>query len=248
VRTTIFRRGKRARTTDVGANVSEQDLAMRSSAGYGSTAPQLRTAPPPPVVTMSAVDAMTGAQFERYIAGLLREQGWRDVEVVGGSGDGGADILAESPSGVRTAFQCKRQADNVGVQVVRLLVGSVHYEHAGRAPYLVTTAGLTKDAAALAAGAGVRLIDRPALSRWVAGVPPVSLEARPLGVTWRELHGDDHEVTPRHLFVVGPSETERAAQAAMGRVRRQCPRGDAEEERDGPALGVTWSQLHPDDH
>jgi hypothetical protein len=117
---------------------------------------------------MAAVAAMTGPAFEWFVAGLLRELGWRNVRVVGGAGDGGVDTLATDPGGVLVAVQCKRQVGNVGVQVVRQLIGSVGAEHKGRTPYLVTTAALTNEATALAVKAGVRVIDGRALGTWVA--------------------------------------------------------------------------------
>lgn len=117
--------------------------------------------------TLSLVDAMTGTEFEQYVAQMLCHRGFSSVNVVGGAGDGGVDILAISPEGANAAFQCKRQASNVGVQVVRQLIGSVSHEHRGRVPFLVTTATLTKDGARLAVEAGVRVIDRSVLGSWI---------------------------------------------------------------------------------
>ena len=116
---------------------------------------------------LSTVDLMTGAQFERYFAQLLRLRGHRSVQVVGGAGDGGVDVLATTPDGAQAAYQCKRQKTTVSVQVVRQLLGSVTHEHPGRIPHLVTNATLTKPAADLAKSSGVRVVDRRELGKWM---------------------------------------------------------------------------------
>lgn len=117
---------------------------------------------------LAVADAMTGPQFEKYMADLLKFRGLQDVRVVGGAGDGGIDILARDSTGVQIACQCKRQVANVSVAVIRQLIGSVNHEHRGKIPYLVTTAMLTRPAQDLARQAGVHVIDRPLLSTWMA--------------------------------------------------------------------------------
>jgi hypothetical protein len=93
--------------------------------------------------------------------------GHRDVRLVGGPGDGGADILSAEPSGRLVAVQCKRQMAPVPVGVVRQLNGTLAHEHSGRAGLLVTTARLTRPAAALAASTGITVVDRDGLARWM---------------------------------------------------------------------------------
>lgn len=119
---------------------------------------------------LAMADAMTGPQFEKYMADLLKFRGLQDVRVVGGAGDGGIDILARDSTGAQIACQCKRQVANVSVAVVRQLIGSVNHEHRGKVPYLVTTAMLTRPARDLARQAGVHVIDRPLLGTWMAEV------------------------------------------------------------------------------
>jgi restriction system protein len=117
---------------------------------------------------LETADVMSGTQFEEYVAGLLALDGCGDVRIVGGPGDGGADILAAEPSGRHVAIQCKRQMAPVPVSVVRQLIGSVSHEHPGRHGMLVTTAQLTGPAADLAARAGIVVVDRGNLARWMA--------------------------------------------------------------------------------
>lgn len=117
---------------------------------------------------LPAADAMSGTQFEHYVADLMRATGGRDVVHTGGPGDGGADVLAMEPSGRPVAIQCKRQLSTVPVGVVRELAGTLAHEHPGRYGVLVTTALLTRPATELAARAGITVIDRNGLAAWMA--------------------------------------------------------------------------------
>ena len=64
------------------------------------------------------MDEMEGHDFEYYCADLLKASGFLDVEVTKGSGDFGADILAEK-DGVTYAFQCKCYDKPIGVKAVQ---------------------------------------------------------------------------------------------------------------------------------
>jgi len=57
-------------------------------------------------IDMSAVDRMTGMEFERFVANLLYRSGFANVALTPGSNDQGVDIVAEK-DGVWYAFQCK---------------------------------------------------------------------------------------------------------------------------------------------
>ena len=70
---------------------------------------------------------MEGHEFEYFCADLLRQKGFVEVEVTKGSGDYGADILAEK-EGVTYAIQCKCYTSPVGV-------GAVQEVYAGRDYY-----------------------------------------------------------------------------------------------------------------
>lgn len=62
-------------------------------------------------------EEMEGHEFEHYCASLLVAVGFMEVMVTKGSGDFGADILAEK-DGVTYAIQCKCYNKPVGVQAV----------------------------------------------------------------------------------------------------------------------------------
>lgn len=63
-------------------------------------------------------DTLEGHEFEHYCAGLLRKKGFIEVEVTKGSGDYGADILAEK-DGVTYAIQCKCYTAPIGVKAIQ---------------------------------------------------------------------------------------------------------------------------------
>lgn len=63
-------------------------------------------------------DTLEGHEFEHYCAELLRKKGFVDVEVTKGSGDYGADILAEK-DGVTYAIQCKCYTAPIGVKAIQ---------------------------------------------------------------------------------------------------------------------------------
>jgi len=59
------------------------------------------------------IDDLDGFQFEKYIGQLLKKIGFVNVIVTKGSGDFGADIIAEKDN-IRYAFQCKRFNSPIG--------------------------------------------------------------------------------------------------------------------------------------
>lgn len=63
-------------------------------------------------------DQMEGHEFEFFCAGLLEKKGFTEVEVTKGSGDFGADILAEK-EGVTYAIQCKCYTSPIGVKAIQ---------------------------------------------------------------------------------------------------------------------------------
>ena len=63
-------------------------------------------------------DNLEGHEFEHYCAELLRKKGFIDVEVTKGSGDYGADILAEK-DGVTYAIQCKCYTAPIGIKAIQ---------------------------------------------------------------------------------------------------------------------------------
>ncbi|QKW36240.1 restriction endonuclease [Actinomadura sp. NAK00032] len=120
------------------------------------------------IARFERVDVMTGTEFEELIAELLRRDGYRDVAVIGRSGDRGVDITARTPDGHKIAVQCKRQARNVPADRIRNLIGAVHSTYTGHRGVLVTNSGYTVQARSEGRGRLV-MIDREELGFWMAG-------------------------------------------------------------------------------
>jgi restriction system protein len=128
---------------------------------------------------LAATDVMTGRQFEEYVARLMRRTGLRQVRVVGGAADLGADILATTRDGRRVVVQCKRYAGSVGSPHVQRLNGTAWTIHGADVTLLVTTGRPTADARAFAARCGIILVDRDALAGWLASNrPPIPSAGR----------------------------------------------------------------------
>lgn len=119
------------------------------------------TAPPIPIF-----DYMEGHEFEYFCAGLLRKNGFENVEVTQGSGDHGIDILAEKDS-ITYAIQCKCYSSNVGN-------AAVQQAHSGKSIYkkdiavVLTNRYFTQQATDEATQLGVKLWDRDKLSEFIA--------------------------------------------------------------------------------
>ncbi|WP_035777302.1 restriction endonuclease [Butyrivibrio sp. AE3004] len=74
------------------------------------------------------MDELDGHEFEYYCADLLKEWEFTDVEVTRGSGDFGADILAEK-DGISYAIQCKCYDKPIGVKAVQeIYAGRDYYD------------------------------------------------------------------------------------------------------------------------
>ncbi len=111
----------------------------------------------------AAVDAMTGVEFEHYVAAVLRGTGY-SVELTRATGDFGVDLIA-TRDGVRTAVQCKRQNRVVnGAAIQQVVAGAA--VHDCTATMVVTNHRYTRAAAQLAEVHGCVLVDRIRLARW----------------------------------------------------------------------------------
>lgn len=81
-----------------------------------------------PKIVPEHFDTLEGHEFEYYCADLLRKKGFIEVEVTKGSGDYGADILAEK-DGVTYAIQCKCYTAPIGVKAIQeVYAGRDYYD------------------------------------------------------------------------------------------------------------------------
>ncbi len=110
----------------------------------------------------AAVDAMTGVEFEHYVAAVLRGIGYT-VEMTSASGDFGVDLIAVR-DGARTAVQCKRQVRTVNGSAIQQVVAGAAV-HDCTATMVVSNHRYTRAAEHLAGVHGCILIDRVRLAR-----------------------------------------------------------------------------------
>lgn len=72
--------------------------------------------------------AMDGVDFEDYCAGLLKDNGFSEVELTPATADFGVDIFAEK-DGITYAFQCKRYDHPVGTRAVQEIYAGRDFYH-----------------------------------------------------------------------------------------------------------------------
>ncbi|MFF7736407.1 restriction endonuclease [Streptomyces sp. NPDC007984] len=118
--------------------------------------------------------ALTPEEFEEAIAALCERDGCTGVEVVGGAGDLGADVLAVTPDGRRIVVQCKRydESHRVGSQDLQRFGGTCFTVHDADVAVLVSTSDFTAPALEYAEQCGILCVEGEALDAWTAGTGP----------------------------------------------------------------------------
>ncbi|WP_189216421.1 MULTISPECIES: restriction endonuclease [Streptomyces] len=119
-------------------------------------------------------DAMDADEFEQAVAALCERDGCADVEVVGGAGDLGADVVARTPDGRAMVIQCKRYSDTnrVGSQDLQRFGGTCFTVHGADVAVVVTTSDFTAPAAEYAEQCGILCVARETLLAWSDGTGP----------------------------------------------------------------------------
>jgi restriction system protein len=122
--------------------------------------------------------AMDPEDFEQAVAALCERDGCQDVEVVGGAGDLGADVIATAPDGTRVVIQCKRYGpeNKVGSQDVQRFGGTCFAVHGATVAAVVTTGEFTGPAVDYAAQCGILCLDHADLIAWTEGTGPAPWE------------------------------------------------------------------------
>lgn len=111
------------------------------------------------------LDQLSGVEFEEFLAGLFRAQGYA-AELTSTSGDYGADLIL-SKDGRRIAVQAKRYVGSVGVQAVQeALSGQAYYQC--HTAWVITTGAFTTNALELAQKSGVKMIGRSEIGNLMA--------------------------------------------------------------------------------
>jgi len=111
-------------------------------------------------MTIFRVDALSGLEFEQFLADLMRSVGY-DVQETKPSHDQGADLFVQR-FGRRVVVQAKRYAENVGnAAVQQALAAKAHFACDGA--MVMTNSYFTASAKELAQSVGVDLVDRDGL-------------------------------------------------------------------------------------
>lgn len=110
--------------------------------------------------------AMSWQQFEVYAAAAFEKAGWSVTVTGGGGADDGVDLMLQKGRALRVVVSCKHYRSRVGAPVVRDAVG-VAYHFKARGVYVVALGGFTKAAKEWAKGKPIKLIDGPALLRFM---------------------------------------------------------------------------------
>ncbi|MFB6613302.1 restriction endonuclease [Streptomyces sp. NPDC056367] len=151
--------------------------ALDGSAAPGTAAPTTEL----PDVGSGALDH-AGADadgFEHTVAALCARDGCTSVEVVGGAGDLGADVLATTADGRRVVLQCKHYSEDnrVGSQDLQRFGGTCFAVHQADVAVLVTTGSLTAPAVEYAETCGIVCVDGEVLAAWTEMEAPPPWEA-----------------------------------------------------------------------
>jgi HJR/Mrr/RecB family endonuclease len=115
--------------------------------------------------SLNIIDNMTGLQFERYIAGLLKQQGFRNVQLTE-QYDLGVDIVAMK-DGVTWGIQVKRYSGLVKADAIRQVVTALKMYHCDQA-MAITNSFFSNVAKELADSNDCTLVDRIKLSNWIS--------------------------------------------------------------------------------
>ncbi|WP_030743439.1 restriction endonuclease [Streptomyces sp. NRRL S-31] len=112
--------------------------------------------------------------FERAVAELCARGDCREVEVVGGAGDLGADVVALTPDGRRLVVQCKQYGDanKVGSQDMQRFGGTCFTIHEADVAAVVTTSDFTAPALEYALQCGIVCVNGDDLAAWHRGTGP----------------------------------------------------------------------------
>jgi restriction system protein len=123
---------------------------------------------PMPLLAVADLQAMSPADFEKYVGQLFRQKGYH-VKLRGSKGDLGVDLELTRSGGKRAIVQCKRYQNTVGPKIVRELYGTLIHERASHA-FLVTTAEISGAAREWAQFKPITLIDGETLAKIAAAL------------------------------------------------------------------------------
>jgi restriction system protein len=113
---------------------------------------------------MAAIDAMTGTEFEDYVAERMRRAGWQ-ITFTPATGDYGVDLIIRRDD-KSVAVQCKRLGKPVGIGAVQQVVSGARHHDCTKS-IVVSNQEFTDAAKRLAFTHNCQLIGRRVLETWV---------------------------------------------------------------------------------
>ncbi|WP_299791446.1 restriction endonuclease [uncultured Shewanella sp.] len=119
-------------------------------------------------IRLERIDTMDGLEFEHYVAWLLSQKNYTDVEVTKGSGDFGADIIA-CRNGRRYTVQVKRHAQKISRRAISDACAAKDYYNCTNS-MVVTNNYFTQNAIEFAMSVNCELIDRDTLGSWILDI------------------------------------------------------------------------------
>lgn len=149
-----------------GIGAQEDDISNSQSSNQQEISPVLNRID----MYNNQYDYMTGEDFEVYVAMILQQTGFVNVQLTKGSGDQGVDIIAEKDD-MKYAFQCKRYDKPVGNKAVQEVFAGKFFYHC-HAAVVVTNNYFTQSAKELANENGVVLWDRDKLNSLIHSIQP----------------------------------------------------------------------------
>lgn len=111
---------------------------------------------------LNQIDYFEGIKFEEFVGELLYKNGYKNVEVTKGSGDFGADVIAEK-DGNKYAFQCKRFNSTIGPKPIGEVLRGMHKYNCNKG-VVITNNYFTKQAIREGEICDIELWDRDKLS------------------------------------------------------------------------------------
>ncbi|MFE3658691.1 restriction endonuclease [Streptomyces sp. NPDC059165] len=121
--------------------------------------------------------------FEQAVAELCARDGCLEVDVVGGAGDLGADVVAITADGRRLVIQCKQYGEShkVGSQDVQRFGGTCYAIHEADIAALITTSKFTTPALDYAQQCGILCMSGDELDAWRQGIGPTPWDRTRIG-------------------------------------------------------------------
>ena len=103
-------------------------------------------------------------EYEHYVARVMKKDGW-DARATQGSGDQGADVIAEK-DGYKVIVQCKKYKGSVGNKAVQEVFAAKKFFNGTHGVVVNSSGQFTKSARALAAKNGIELMHHNDLRSW----------------------------------------------------------------------------------